>query len=161
MSNESDPSAKNSQSASSEDDVAYVRYGEQLRDAVLDALTPWLTAVLHQRCGTTDLAPELVAVLPEVERDVRERLDVLIYADVDTPLSGPLERIRQSVEPLGPALAELGVPRPVRDPFDERRRPDDWYALGPFAFADLGPAVHDAGMAWGAAKAFLHRSRRQ
>ncbi len=161
MSNTSDPSAKNSESGLSSDELAYVRYGEELRDAALSALGPWLTSVLQQRCRNTELAPELVTGIAAVQQDARDRLDTLIYADVDAPLSGPLERLRQSAEPLGPMLDELGVPRPVRDPFDVRQRPDDWYALGPFAFADLGPAVHEAGMAWGAAKAFLHRSRRQ
>jgi len=143
------------------DAAAYAMYGERLRDAIDVAFRPWLEAVLRQRCRTEVIAPELEAAMLEVERDARARIEELIHADVDAALSGPLERLRQATEALSPVLTDLAVPAPARDPFDQKHRPNDRYALGPFAFADLGPDVQEAGMAWGAAKAFIHRARRQ
>jgi hypothetical protein len=46
-----------------------------------------------------------------------------------------------------------------RDDFQRDRFPDDVYDLVPTSFADFGPDVADAGIAWGAAKAWTHRQR--
>lgn len=108
--------------------------------------------------GNVDTA-RVAATTQAVIVSVTERLDRLVSADIDEPHSGPLECIRQSLGPLTALLTELEAEPPERDPFDVRVRPDDLYSLGPMSFADLSPEVHDAGIEWGAAKAFLHRQR--
>jgi len=141
------------------DEQAYVEYGEFLREAVAAALGPWIAAQLRMRFNIDPDA--MSASIDTVVADADARLVELIHADVDTPLSGPLERIRNSVEQLGPTLEAMGVAPPTRDPFDVSVRPNDHYGLGPIAFLDLGEDVQRAGITWGAAKAYLHRSRRK
>lgn len=155
----SDPPGNNSSKATSDEERAYIQYGEQLRKTVSVVLEPWLAAQIHGRHGIDPR--ELEAEIRSVVADADARLEELIYADVETPLSGPLERIRGAVEQLAPALLGLGAVPPTRDPFDVQIRPDDQFALGPLTFADLGEDVHQAGITWGAAKAYLHNVRRK
>ena len=157
MTNATDPPSNESSLA--ENERAYRAYGEQLREAVASSFDAWLRSRLVQ---VSELDINLLEEnIERISEDVDRRLVELINADVDAPLSGPLERIRTAVEALGPALLALDVPAPTRDPFDVRIRPDDHYGLGPVSFADLGDEVHQAGIAWGAAKAYLHRAKRQ
>jgi hypothetical protein len=58
-------------------------------------------------------------------------------------------------------LVAAGVPPVHRDRHAERLFPDDLYDLGPAAFGDLGPEVHDRGLEWGAAKAHVVLRRRR
>ena len=157
MANVTDP--PDNESVLDENERAYLAYGEQLRAAVAASIEGWLRIQLQRFPGLNvdALAPDIANVANEADR----RLVELIEADVDTPLSGPLERIRGAVELLGPTLRDHGVTPPTRDPFDVRVRPDDHYALGPISFADLGEPVHQAGIAWGAAKAYLHKAKRK
>ena len=37
--------------------------------------------------------------------------------------------------------------------------PDDDYDLVPTSFADLDPSLRELGLAWGAARAYVHRAR--
>jgi hypothetical protein len=53
------------------------------------------------------------------------------------------------------------VPPAARDETDERLFPEDVYGLGPASFADIDPSVHEPGVAWGAAKAYVHLARRR
>ena len=159
MASASDSRNNNSAPPPTEDEQAYVVYGEQLRAAVAESLRPWLVQQLQDRFS---VEPEVLAdVLDRVVFDADSRLAELVHADVDTPLSGPLERIRSAVEQLNPHLLALGAEPPVRDPFDVRIRPDDTFAMGPVTFLDLGDRVHQTGITWGAAKAYLHQSRRK
>lgn len=139
------------------DDEAFAKYGADLHHAVSEAIRPWL------RGSVAPLIPEIDAalddVLLDIARNVEEAIRVLVDADVDAPLSGPLERIRQAVTPLNSALAERGAPQPQRNPLDVEMRPHDIYELGPMTFRDLSDDVHDAGIAWGAAKAHMHLRR--
>jgi hypothetical protein len=48
-----------------------------------------------------------------------------------------------------------------RDEFSVRSFPDDAYDLSPASFADVDPALHEPGLAWGAAKAYVHLARRR
>ncbi len=159
MTEASDSLGNNPSVTTNDDERAYVDYGEQLREAVSQAIQPWLVNQLRVRFS---IEPDLLTTeIGAVAADADARLCELVHADVDTPLSGPLERIRGAVEKLSPRLVELGAVPPTRDPFDERIRPDDIFALGPVAFSDLGDRVHQAGITWGAAKAYLHQSRRK
>lgn len=141
-----------------DDEAKYVAYGKLLVDAFAADIEPWLRAAVDDRIGDQDdeLQTQIAAVAQEVVRSITE----LVTADVDTPLSGPLERVRRAVEPLTIALDERNAPLPSRDPIDSQMRPDDRYALGPMTFLDISQDVHNAGIAWGAAKAHLHMRRR-
>lgn len=145
-------------SEASDDDAKFTEYGLALHRAVVSAVRPWLRATVLSRHAVID--DDLEQVLDTVAISIDSSIAELVQADIDTPLSGPLERIRQCVEPVNQALAERGVDTPRRNTIDIEMRPADVYDLGPMTFRDLSDEVHDAGIAWGAAKAHLHLKRR-
>lgn len=150
--------------AGSPDHDRFITLGRELRDAIVDSLHDWMETVVRARLGQSgELSPDrldqLAAIGTEVAAELGQRLEQLAIADVDEPVSGPLEIVRQSTGPLTRLLTSWDVPRPVRDEFDAAVRPDDVFALGPMSFAELGQRVQEAGIAWGAAKAYLHRRR--
>lgn len=139
----------------------YRKYCEQLRDAVAVAAPHWLHHVVGPFANQIPGDREAMhAAIDDTLASIDSRLTTLATTDIDTPMSGPLELLRQSTGPVQEWLASSGAPRPTRDPWDVRSSPDDHYALGPMAFSDLGDEVHAAGIAWGAAKAHVHLRRR-
>ena len=48
-----------------------------------------------------------------------------------------------------------------RDQFANSSFPDDVYGLVPATWADVDPSLHEIGITWGAAKAFVHKARRR
>ena len=145
------------------DQQKYLNYGLELVDAVDRAIRPWLQQVIEQRAGggaTADAEASIANAIEAAASQTHAALNDLAHADVDAPLSGPLERIRNSMGPVTDVLASINAHQVRRDPMDIEMRPDDVYALGPLTFLDLGEDVHSAGITWGAAKAHLHMSRR-
>jgi len=97
-----------------------------------------------------------VAARDEVEPAVR----TLLAADIDEQVTTPLAIIRSVAVPYPTAvLRRAGVPPVVRDPFASSAFPDDIYDLSPASYGDLAPDLVDLGIAWGAAKAFIHKRR--
>lgn len=91
--------------------------------------------------------------------DVATRVRALLAADVDEQPSTPLAILREAVRYPTGVLAAAGAPPAQRDPVAEAMFPDDAYGLTPAAFADIDPSLADAALAWGAAKAWVHRRR--
>jgi hypothetical protein len=141
-------------------ELAFAQIGESLTAALVAAIPAWVEAVARARSSESIDRDELADVADEIIESVEARMATLIAADIDEPLSGPLEIVRQSAEPLSRFLANAGANPPERDPYDIAARPDDRFAIGPMTFLELGQPVHEAGIEWGAAKAFVHRSRR-
>lgn len=138
-----------------------------LGDEIEAALPRWVVASVERIAvawnGTVD--PDLrraaevagaaagAAVVPPVRS--------LLALDPDEQRTTPLALLRRATPfPTG-VLRSAGVPPLVRDPLAEQRFPDDDYDLTIAAFADLGPAAHALGLAWGAGKAFVHLARRR
>lgn len=140
------------------DEQKYLEYGRKLRAVVAEAIVPWLTSMLEARNGGS-LPTEITEAIDSVAQEALANITELIEADVDKPLSGPLEQIRRAVSQLGPVLDAHGFSPPQRDPYDTQMRPEDAHNLGPLSFLDLGEDVQSAGIAWGAAKAHLHNNR--
>lgn len=144
------------------DAEAYTQYGLNLVEAVDLAYRPWLAGVVAARFGgiVPDWrAPAVSDAIESAAAVAHQLLTELAVADPTTPLSGPLERLRRSTSPVTEMLAAAELPAPPRDRVDIEMRPDDLYALGPMTFTDLSEQVHDAGIAWGAAKAYVHTRR--
>ena len=137
----------------------YLAYGMALRAAIETSFEPWLRATLTTRFDGP-MPVEVENAITQAEERALANITRLVEADVDEPLSGPLEQLRRAVAGLGPVLDAHGFPRPNRDPYDQEMRPDDVHELGPISFMDLGEAVQTAGITWGAAKAHLHMTRR-
>lgn len=91
--------------------------------------------------------------------EVLPRLRTLLAADIDDQWTTPLAMVRDAVRYPSEVLAAAGVPPVQRDGFAVRAFPDDAYNLTPARLADLDPGLADAGIAWGAAKAFEHKRR--
>ena len=83
----------------------------------------------------------------------------MLAADVDEQATTPLAILRTAVRYPTEVLVAAGVPPVERDSFSQRAFPDDIYDLTPATFADVDPALAEAGIAWGAAKAFEHKRR--
>jgi hypothetical protein len=149
------------------DAAALAGYATALADAVEAALPGWVRSAVERRCREAGVAwtPALVEATDEAaarcRSDVGSELRGLLTADVDDQRTTPLALLRTAVAAPGVVLAGAGVPPVVRDEFRERAFPEDVYDLAPAAFADLSPEVHEAGLAWGAAKAHVHLRRRR
>jgi len=91
--------------------------------------------------------------------DVGLRVQALLSADIDDQRTNPLSILRQAVRYPTEVLRHAGVPPVRRDRFAAERFPEDDYDLTPVSFADIHPSLLEAGVAWGAAKAWTHKQR--
>ena len=147
---------------------ALSRYAGELVAAVEVALPAWVQGRVAERWAAWD-GGELPAELADAARDaageavedVLPALRALLAEDVGDQRSNPLSLIRRAVVHPTRVLAAAGVPPVVRDEHAERLFPDDVYDLAPAAFGDLGEAVHEPGLRWGAAKAHVLLRRRR
>jgi hypothetical protein len=151
----------------SDDDAALARYGDELVRAVEASLGEWIERGVHtvlraQGRAVDDATTALIATARrEGTVAVIAELRTVLAMDVDEQRRNPLSILRAAVR-YPTSVLHASDARPVRrDEFDERSFPDDVFALSPAAFSDFGPAVHDAGIAWGAAKAHVHLQRRR
>lgn len=151
-----------------QDADALAQSASRLVDAVAVALTPWAERVVAERWsawqGSTppgDLREAARRAGELAQRAVVPALRELLSTDVDGQWTSPLAIVRRATAPVTEVLQAAGVPEVERDPQAERLFPDDRYDLVPAAFADLDPAVHDAGLVWGAAKAYVILARRR
>ncbi len=143
-------------------------YATALADGVVDALPGWVAAAVVRRLG-----PELPEGLPEdfedrvaaagrsAAEEVGGRVRELLSLDIDEQWTNPLTLIRTAIRFPTDLLRSIGVEPVARDEQAKRFHPDDVYDLTPASFAELGPAVHDLGVSWGAAKAHVHLRRRR
>lgn len=150
-----------------DDEARLAAYATALADAVDAALGEWVRRSVLARCAQsgTDVTADLVAATDHAAAacrdDVGSRVRALLATDVDGQASTPLTLLRAAVAYPTAVLAAAGVPPVVRDDFRERAFPDDPYDLTPAGFADVSPDLADPGLAWGAAKAHVHLSRRR
>lgn len=131
---------------------------QALADAVDRALPGWVTAAVGSRIGGP-LPPATAEAAQRARAEIVPRLRALLSADVDEQRTSPLTVLRDAVRYPTEVLRAAGVEPAERDDFERERFPDDVYGLVPAAFADFGPEVAAAGIAWGAAKAWTHRKR--
>lgn len=150
--------------SAAEDAAAMKRHADTLADAVEAALGPWVTAAVaarHPGPVSGDVESATTEAADRARIDVGTRLRELLALDIDDQWTNPLAIIRTAVTYPTTVLAEAGVAPVERDATDVRLNPDDVYALSPASFGDLGEAVHEPGLVWGAAKAHLHLRRRR
>jgi hypothetical protein len=138
-----------------------------LADGIETALPGWVQAQVERlavafRGGIDD---DLRARAAEAGRraraEVGPRVRSVLEADIDEQRTNPLAVVRGAVRYPTQVLRQAGIPPVVRDEHAERQFPDDLYDLTPARFADLDASLHDIGLRWGAAKAFVFKARRR
>ena len=92
------------------------------------------------------------ATAEAIDLDVGEAINDQLARDFADQEHSPLQLVRGAARYVNAALDALGVARPTRDVQQEQLLPDDFHDVGPASFADLGPEVADAGLAWTAAR---------
>lgn len=152
---------------SANDDEQLRRCAEALGDAVEQALPEWTVRHVERLtlAWSGRIDPQLVDRAHLEGGHIRDRLmpelRALLATDVDDQRSNPLAIVRQAVVAPTTILRDAGVPPVERDVAAAHQFPEDDYDLTPASFGELGPVVHEHGLAWGAAKAYviLHRRR--
>lgn len=146
-------------------ELALRPHGEALAAAIDRHLPGWVERcverVHRERVGPPP-GPVVVAASVagrEAQADIGPRVRALLAAPSQEQWTTPLTLLREGAAYPTRVLLEAGVPVRARDAMDTAMFPDDVYGLGPATFADLDPAVTEAGLAWGAAKAWVHRRR--
>jgi hypothetical protein len=124
----------------------------------------WLRRRVLAAAGDLDLgltASEFDAFVDVQSTRLLDALEVLLTTDVDEQRSTPLSLYRNAVVDPTDLLRTAGVPARVHDRFTSEAFPDDLYGLGPATWADIDPAMHEPGLAWGAWKAMTVLQRRR
>jgi hypothetical protein len=155
--------------ANPDDEQQLARYAAALADAVEAALPGWVVRSVErlllawQDGGVVDplVLADAAAAGRAAAADVGAELRALLANDLDEQRVNPLALLRGAVRYPDAVLRAAGVPPVVRDAQAVRMFPDDDYGLAPATFADVDPALHEAGIAWGAAKAHVHLARRR
>lgn len=130
---------------------------DRLYAAVESALDGWVLRSIARHADVDSTVTD--AVVAQARADVLPRLAQLLGQDIDDQRTTPLSVLRDAARFPTAVLAAAGVPAVARDRDAAARFPDDVYDLVPATFADIGPDVADAGLRWGAAKAFEHKRR--
>jgi hypothetical protein len=129
--------------------------GRDLADAVEAALPGWV----ERQVARYSTEPPDPSVMEQVVIIVMNDLRALLSLDVDAQREGPLSIVRRAAGPVNELLAERGVAPPERDDLQVDLFPDDTYDVVPANFADLSEAAGEAGIVWGATKAWEHKKR--
>lgn len=149
------------------DEERLAEIAAELADAVERVVPAWIEGLVLERVRQWrgEVSPEVVAeavAAGEVARDdLAPRIRRLLRADIDDQRANPLELLRATTRHAGVVLEGLGVPPIERDQFAVRSFPDDVHGLMPATWADVHDDLHELGIAWGAAKAYVHKARRR
>lgn len=148
-----------------EDAAALARHADALAEAIREALPRWVDRCVADglaRAGRQQDEAVEAAAREAGERcalEVGAAVAVLLATDVDEQANTPLALLRSAVRYPTEVLAAAGVPPVDRDDFARSAFPDDPYDLTPASFGDVDPSLVELGIAWGAAKAHVHRRR--
>lgn len=138
---------------------------EALARAVDEVLPGWVERSVERLLRAATGGADPVAMADAREAGQRARMEVgariraLLETDIDDQRTNPLALLRGAVSYPTEVLRRAGVPAVPRDDFATERFPEDLYDLTPASFADIDPSLQEAGIAWGAAKAWLHKRR--
>lgn len=152
---------------SAEDEERLAAIATQLADRVEATVPGWIERLVLARVQdwsghvSAEVAAEAVVAAEAACHDVVPRMRALLAADIDRQTANPLELLRGATRHAHDALVRIGVPSVVRDDFSQRSFPGDAYDLMPATWSDVDPSLHELGLTWGAAKAYVHKARRR
>jgi hypothetical protein len=148
-----------------DDQRRFAELSARLAEGVTEALPGWVVGCVERVLVAYEGSAEPTYVDrarlagERARADVGPRVRELLGRPVDDQTANPLSLVRQATRYPTEILVAAGVPPVARDRRAEELFPDDRYDLAPASFADLDPGLADLGIAWGAAKAHLHRRR--
>lgn len=135
-----------------------------LADAFALSLAPWVSRAVELRHGSplsTEVASATEVAAAEASTRIANEIRELLQTDIDAQWTSPLALARQVVPLVTEVLSRAGVAPVQRDADAKRLHPDDIYDITPGTFLDFGADVHEHGISWGAAKAYVHLNRRK
>ncbi len=144
-----------------DDEAQLAAFALDLGDRIEAAIPDWVERSLRARGGAAFDAVAAADVAAATAEEVMSPLRMVLAADVDRAAGSPLAALRTGVGPMTRCLDAWGVPRPMRDEFHQRQFPNDPFELGPAAFGEVDPSLHEPGLVWGAARAHVHLRRRR
>ena len=146
---------------------ALQRHAMALADGIEGALGPWVARCVRARIEdsggvfTAEVRDRAAAAGRAAVEVTIPRIRALLALDIDAQRTGPLAIVRTAVVFPTEVLRSAGVPPVERDESARSMFPEDDYDLTPASFAELDPALTEAGIVWGAAKAHVHLVRRR
>jgi hypothetical protein len=149
------------------DAARYAEVSTRLVDTVADVVPRWIERSVRERLQawrghvSPEVAAQAVAAGEAARDEVVPRLRSLVETDIDEQRTNPLALLRDATSHGHRVLAGAGMPSMPRDQFARSSFPDDDYGLVPATWADIDPDLHEIGITWGAAKAFLFKARRR
>lgn len=153
--------------AAGADEERLARIAGELADRVEEVVPGWIERLVLDRVRdwsghvSAAVAAEAVVAAEAARADAVPHMRALLATDIDDQRGNPLEVLRRATGHAHDALARIGVPSVVRDDFSERSFPGDSYDLMPATWSDVDPSLHELGLTWGAAKAYVHKARRR
>jgi hypothetical protein len=140
--------------------------GQELAQELEIALPGWVEARVRfiYQAWTLDWSEEIASDAQEAGKkcatEVGLRLRELLESGIEQQDTNPMSILRSATSYPTQVLKNYDVPPIERDDFLEDTFPDDVYGLTPAAFSDFGQTAQELGIAWGAAKAHTHLSKR-
>lgn len=150
-----------------DDERRFIDYSVALVEGIDRALGGWVERCVLSRCedagidATDEVRGGVAKAISDCRSEIVPKLRTLVDSDIDDQRTTPLAVVREAVTFPTSLLVELGVEPSCRDEFAERMFPDDPFGLSPASLADIAPELGDAALAWGAAKAHVHLTRRR
>ncbi len=137
-----------------------------LQRAAVEAVPGWVQRSVREVAARQglDIAPHENVLADAADRAssfVDTRLGELLATDVDQQRSTPLSVFRDAARFPVEVLHQLGAHEVQRVDVERWASPNDPFAVTPASLIDVGEAVHEAGIMWGAAKAAVHLARRR
>lgn len=155
-----DPDCAEAERGRRADDELLRDAGQMLAAAVDSELDQWVAACVHRWLPPALVESEVLAEAQHLARaEVMEPLLALLETEVDRQPTNPLTLLRSAARYPSAVLAMAGLKSSIRDPHQVRLFPDDHWDLVPKNFGDIGPKTGEAGIRWGATKAWVHRRR--
>jgi hypothetical protein len=139
---------------------------QALHRAAVDATPAWVSRSVLLVAGmqSVDTGDAGVLITDAGDRArvfVDDRLGTLLNADIDRQRSTPLSVFRDAARFPVEVLHQLGAQPVQRVDVERWASPNDPFGVTPATLADVGEAVQEAGIMWGAAKAAIHLQRRR
>ncbi|MGK2930209.1 MAG: hypothetical protein ACSLFO_11600 [Acidimicrobiales bacterium] len=150
------------------DEDRFAEISAALADAVEEAVPGWIERLVLERVAQWRDGSVPATVRDRASTagraavdDVMPQLRGLLETDIDAQRTNPLAILRAATRHAHRVLVDLGMPPVTRDDFAERSFPDDDYDLVPATWSDVDPSLHEVGIMWGAAKAYVYKARRR